>query len=395
MFLGFFYHLRHRGLAVGVQEWMTLMEGLSLGLAGESQATFYHLARCLVVKRETQLDLFDQCFLEHFKGVEAPQAVKDELEEWLKNAKMPRPLSPEELARLKKLDLDELKRLFEERMAEQKERHDGGNRWIGTGGTSPFGHGGQHPSGIRVHGTGGGRSALKVAGERRFRNLRGDAVLDTRMLSLALKRLRVLAREGTTPELDIGDTIDATARNAGDIDLKFRPSRKNAVKLLLLVDTGGSMSSYARLCDQLFSAASSLNHFKEFRHYYFHNCVYDDLFTDAYRLTTMATTKLLKDLDASWYLLMVGDAAMAPYELTASGGCIDYSVHNEEPGRVWLQRLRSRFPRSAWLNPEPVPFWDIASTQIVRKIFPEMFPLTVNGLSDAVRSLRDSRRPQR
>lgn len=387
MFFDFFQHLRARGVPVGLQEWMTLMEALQKGLADESLAGFYALARCIAVKREGDLDLYDRCFAEYFEGVEAPPEVKDELEQWLKDAKLPRALSADELARLKSLDLDELRRQFEERMREQKERHDGGNRWVGTGGTSPFGHGGFHPSGIRVHGEGGARSAIKVAAMRRFRNLRTDVVLDTRQLGLALKRLRKLAREGVTEELDLDATIAATAKNAGDIDLVFHASRKNTVKLALLMDVGGSMTMHTMISERLFSAAHGLNHFKEFRCFYFHNCPYDLVYTDMARRDGVRTLDVLKDMDDSWHLMVVGDAAMSPYELTVPGGCIDYAVHNDEPGLVWLDRLKKTVPRSVWLNPEPAPYWALPSTQLVRRVFPEMYELTLAGLESAIEQL--------
>ncbi len=387
MFTGYFFHLRRRGLAVSVQEYMTLLEALQLGLAGESLHGFYFLARSLLVKNEAHFDLFDQCFAEHFKGVEVAPGLKDELLKWLETAPLPRPLSEDELARLKTLDLDELRRQFEERLAQQKERHDGGNKWVGTGGTSPFGNAGRHPSGVRVHGESLWKTAVQVASARRFRNLRDDVVIDTRQVSLALKKLRRLARDGAHEELDIEATIRATARNAGDIDLVMRRERRNSVKVLLLMDVGGSMTAHTRVSEQLFSAAHSLNHFKEFRHYFFHNCVYDFLYSDAQRLETVQTADVLKDLGDDWYLVVVGDAAMSPYELTAPGGCIDYFHHNEDPGLVWLDRLRQRVPRAVWLNPEPLPYWEIPSAQLVRRVFNDMFPLTIAGLDGAIARL--------
>lgn len=391
MFTGFFYHLRRRGLPVSVQEWMTLLEGLKLGLASESLHGFYFLSRSVLVKSEARFDLFDQCFAEYFKGAEVPPELKDELQGWLADAPLPRPLSEEEMARLKSLDLDELRRQFEERLAEQKERHDGGNRWVGTGGTSPFGNAGRHPTGVRVHGESMWRSAVQVAAARRFRNLRSDLVLDTRQLSLALKKLRRLAREGVHEEIDVDASIRATAKNAGEIELVMRPERKNSVKVLLLMDVGGSMTAHTRVSEQLFSAAHSLNHFKEFRHYFFHNCVYDFLFTDTQRLETVSTADVLQYIGEDWYLIVVGDAAMSPFELTAPGGCIDYFHHNEDPGLVWLDRLRRRVPRAVWLNPEPAPYWEIPSAQLVRRVFADMFPLTIAGLDDGIAALRRKR----
>lgn len=392
MFVGFFFHLRRRGIKVSVSEWMALVEALGQGLAHESLAGFHHLCRIVCVKSEGLFDLYDQCFAEYFKDVEAPPDLKSDILNWLKQSLPQKTLTPAELERLRGLDLDELRRLFEERLKEQTEKHDGGNRWIGTGGTSPFGHSGAHPSGIRVGGESFGRSAMQVALKRRFKALRGDATLDTRQLSMALKKLRLLAREGAAAELDVDATIDATARNAGDIELVQRAERRNTVRLLLLIDVGGSMTQHAELCERLFSAAQKINHFRELRTLYFHNCVYDDLFTDPYRHESVPTRKLLREVDDTWRLLVVGDAAMNPAELLLPGGCIDYSTNNAEPGVVWLTRLREAMPCSVWLNPEPRAYWEIPSTQIVRKVFSDMQPLTVDGLGEAVRTLRKAGR---
>lgn len=392
MFVEFFYYLRERGLKVSTTEWLTLIEALSKGLGGASLMGFYHLARAICVKREGELDTYDQAFAEFFRDAAVPEdALKAALEEalrWLEEPIGPRPeLTPEQLAALGVRDLDELRRLFEERLAEQTERHDGGNRWIGTGGTSPFGHGGTNPAGVRVGGPGGGRSAMQVAGARRYQNLRSDRVLDVRQIGQALRQLRRLGREGRREELDVDATIDTTARNAGDIDLVFRPERRNTVKLLLLMDVGGSMTPHTRVCERLFSAAHKATHFKAFRPYYFHNCVYEKLYDDMLRGTGESTTKLLQDLERDWFCILVGDAAMHPYELKAAGGAISYGAHNATPGIVWLQRIAERFPRTVWLNPEPQRYWNIESTRLVQQVF-EMFPLTLEGLQEAIEHLR-------
>lgn len=387
MFIPFFFHLRRRGLKVSLHEWLTLVEALVRGLADESLTRFYFLCRALCIKSEAHYDLYDQCFAEYFRGVEVSANIKDEIHDWLQNPVFPRDLSAEEKQRLKELDLDELRRQFAERLAEQNERHDGGNRWVGTGGTSPFGHSGFHPSGIRVQGEGRNKSAMQIAAARAFRNLRRDSVLDTRSIGVALRGLRRWGTEGAPEELDIKATIDATARNGGDIEMVCTKARSNSVKLLLLMDVGGSMTAYTRLCETLFSAAHGLNHFKAFKTYYFHNCIYDFLFTDIQRGETIATADVLRDLDSSWHLMIVGDAAMHPMELTAPGGCIDYYMHNEEPGLVWLQKLQQRFPRSVWLNPDPPDYWQIASNRLVRRVFPDMYPLTVDGVTTAVSKL--------
>ena len=388
MFTGFFFYLRQRGIKVSLSEWVTLIEALKNGFAQESLMGFHHLCRAICVKNEGFFDLYDQCFAEYFKDVEAPLEIKTDLLEWLQQSLPQKSLSPDELQRLHTLDLEELRRQFERRLQEQHEKHDGGSHWIGTGGTSPFGHSGAHPSGIRVGGESLSRSAMQVALQRRFRSLRGDQTLDTRQLSMALKKLRVLARDGARDELDLDATIVATGRNAGDIELMYRAERRNTVRLLLLIDVGGSMTQHAELCEQLFAAAQRINHFRELRTLYFHNCIYDELYTEPERNARISTLQVLREVDDTWYLLIVGDAAMNPAELVIPGGCIDYSTHNAEPGVTWLQRLRETIPSSIWLNPEPAEYWQIPSIQIVKKIFSEMQPLSLEGLTEAVRLLR-------
>jgi uncharacterized protein with von Willebrand factor type A (vWA) domain len=310
--------------------------------------------------------------------------------EWLQNPVMPRELSAEERARMKELDLDELARRFREMLDQQKERHDGGKKYIGTGGTSPFGNGGQNPAGIRVGGGGGQRTAVKVAMRRNFRNLRDDHVLDVRQIGVALRMLRRLSREGAHEELDLDGTIAQAGKNAGEIDLVFRRPRKNAVKLVLMMDVGGSMDDHVRVCELLFSAARAAKHFKEFRPYYFHNCPYEQLYADMYLRKGPKTADLLRDLDPSWCLMIVGDAAMAPTELLQAGGSIDWYRPNSEAGIVWLQRLARRFPRAVWMNPNPPDGWWSATARRIKQLFP-MYPLTVGGLRDAVTKLRGAR----
>ncbi|MEM9554123.1 MAG: VWA domain-containing protein [Acidobacteriota bacterium] len=383
MFTGFVVHLRARGLKVTVTEWLTLMRALAEGHARADLAAFYHLARALLVKSETQFDLYDQAFAEYFRDVEARFDVTDELLSWLENPEMPRLLSDEELAALEALDFDELRSTFEQRLREQDERHDGGSRWIGTGGTSPFGHGGTNPGGIRVGGRGGGRSAVQVASERRFRNLRSDRVLDTRSIGSALRRLRRLGKDEGPEELDLDATIDQSARGGGEIELVFGPPRKNRVKLLLLMDVGGSMDPHTQLCERLFSAAHAASHFKSFESRFFHNCPYEHLFTDMEHRRGEPTADVLKRLDSTWSVIFVGDAWMSPYELTHIGGAIDLFHHNRVPGIDWLRRFRDACPRSVWLNPEPQRIWTAPSVAMVRRVFP-MFELTLDGLRDAV-----------
>jgi len=387
MFLDFLTHLRSRGLKVSLTEWMGVMQALDQGLCGESLDRFHTISRALCVKNETHLDAFDQAFASYFQGVIASPDLLARVLEWLEKPVLPRDLSPEERSRLKALDLHELRRRFQELLDTQKERHDGGNKYIGTGGTSPFGHGGYNPAGIRAGGAGGNRSALKIATRRVFRNLRDDRVLDVRQISLALSALRRLTRDGAPDELDLESTVKRAGENAGDVELVFRRARKNSVKVALLMDVGGSMDDHVHVCELVFSAARTVHHFKQLKHFYFHNCPYEQLFEDISLRRGPATVEVLRDLDPSWYVLIVGDAAMAPTELLVPGGSIDWYHPNDEPGIVWLQRIARRFPRVAWLNPLPPAGWMTTTVRHIGQIFP-MFPLTLGGLRDAVNHLR-------
>ncbi|MEZ4474571.1 MAG: VWA domain-containing protein [bacterium] len=275
--------------------------------------------------------------------------------------------------------------MFEERLKEQDERHDGGNKWIGTGGTSPFGHSGQNPQGIRVGGSGGGRLAIQIASQRRFREYRSDLTLDVRQLSVALRRLRRLGRDGRATEVDIDGTIDATAKNAGDLDVRLHPPRENRLKVLLLMDVGGSMDPFADLCSRLFSAAHGATHFREFHAFYFHNCVYEAVWRDARMTDAMTTRELLRWLQPETRLIFVGDAFMAPYELFAQYGAIDYWHHNEQAGIGWLQKLAQHFRKAAWLNPMPEQYWHHSTISAIGDIIP-MFELTRTGWTVPSRS---------
>lgn len=390
MFTAFLFHLRACGLKVSLNEWLALVEALARGHARCSLGVFYHLARAVLVKNESQFDSYDQAFAAFFHDVDMQFDLDDELLSWLENPVMPRELTAEERERLRAMDLDTLREAFEKRLREQKERHDGGSRWIGTGGTSPFGHGGIHPTGVRVGGSGGGRSAVQIAHERRFRNLRHDRVLDTRQIGGALRRLRRLARDRGPEELDVDETIDKSARNAGEIDLVFRPPRTNRVKMLLLIDVGGSMDPHAELCERLFSAAHAASHFRKFEHYFFHNCPYSKLYTDITMYEGPPTSEVLARMDRSWSVVLVGDAWMSPYELSAVGGAIDYWHQNETPGIRWLQMFRDKCPSSVWLNPEPLTVWEAPSVRMIRQVFP-MFRLTLDGITEAVDVLRGAR----
>ncbi|MBI5510341.1 MAG: VWA domain-containing protein [Deltaproteobacteria bacterium] len=390
MFVDFFLYLRETGLKVSLTEYLALVESLSKGLARAHLDVFYHLARALWIKRESDYDHYDRAFATFFRGVEAHVDLSDELLGWLANPVLPRALSPEELAALKRFDFDTLREELLQRLREQRERHDGGSHWVGTGGTSPFGHGGKNPQGIRIGGSAAGRSAVYVAESRRFRNLRHDRILDTRQIGAALKKLRQLGRDRGPEELDVEATIDKCAKNAGELELIFAPPKKNRVKLLLLMDVGGSMDPHVALCERLFSAAHAATHFKAFKHYAFHNCVYGRLYTDMTALEGPPTREVLQGLDSTWSVILVGDAWMSPYELTAVMDGFSLESREPAPGIEWLRRLRARCPTSVWLNPEPIGVWESASTRLIRQIFP-MFSLTLDGLGAAVDVLRGSK----
>ncbi|MCC7538921.1 MAG: VWA domain-containing protein, partial [Deltaproteobacteria bacterium] len=396
MFVPFLYELRSRKVPVGAQEAVALAQALQKGLHDSSLDGFYHVARSLLVHSEAHLDAFDEAFLAHFQGIEGEGVkLKDELLEWLREAAgRAEELTPEERAMLDALDPETLKRLFDETMAEQDERHDGGNRWIGTAGKSPFGNSGAARQGIRVGGAGGARSAIKTADARAYKPYRSDLTLDVRQMSMALRKLRAFAREGNEKELDLEGTIDATAKNAGELEIVVRPPRRPSTRVILMMDVGGSMDPYAHLVSRLFTAASKTTHFKELRTYYFHNCVYGrvyrtDKFDDA-----VPVRDVLKDCARHYKLIMVGDALMAPYELLHAGGSVEVGDDTRVEGIVWLSRLAEHFERSAWLNPEPRHFWSGNTIEYVRQVF-EMFPLTLEGLGDAVGHLTKGKTARR
>lgn len=388
MFLDFLYHLRDGGLKVSSTEWLSLMRALAEGHARADLNTFYHLARCLLVKRESDYDAYDRAFASYFAGIEST-SLSDELFQWLQNPVLPQ-ISDEDRAKLRGFDLDDLASRFRKLLDEQKERHDGGNRWIGTGGTSPFGHGGEHPTGIRVGGPGGGRSAVQIADARRYRNLRSDQVLDTRQIGLALRRLKRLEKDDGPEELRLDDSIDQSAKNGGEIELVFGPPRRNRIKLLLLMDVGGSMDPHAHLCERLFSAAHAANHFRKLEYRFFHNCVYQRLYSDMQNFVGEPTSQVLKRLDHTWSAIFVGDAWMAPSELTHIGGSIDYRNPSDTTGLEWLERIRRRVPNSIWLNPQSRGSWYEPTIRMIRRVFP-MFELTIDGLTEAVDVLRGAR----
>jgi uncharacterized protein len=386
MFVEFLYQLRERGVKVGPTEAMGLAQALALGLHGTRLDGFYQVARALCVHREQDLDAFDRAFAHHFKGV-PDEAVKltEELLEWLKEARPRRELSEEERALLQKLDPDKLIQDLKDRLAEQKGRHDRGSKWVGTAGTSPFGRGGENPQGLRLgEGPRGGRGALAEAEERRFRDLRSDVTLDTRQLEVALRRLRVWAHQGAQTELDLEGTIDATARNAGELEVKLKAPRRSNLRVLLLLDVGGSMDPYSEVCERLFSAAKRATHFKELRTLYFHNCVYGRLYDSVNLWKGPAITDLVQELDQSWRLIVVGDALMHPWELQSTGSRWGGSPSGS-PGLAWLAYLAEHFRHAAWLNPEPRVAWH-GTAEVIGRVFP-MFRLTIDGLGEAVQHL--------
>jgi uncharacterized protein with von Willebrand factor type A (vWA) domain len=386
MFLDFFYSLRRHRIPVSITEWMALMRALSEGYAHASLERFYVLARALLVKDVGFYDAYDLAFKETFQGIETPAEIVDEILNWLRDPKVLDGLTPEQLAMLPKLDLEALRQLFAERLKEQQERHDGGNRWMGTGGTSPFGHNGKNPAGIRVGGEGGQRSAIQVAADRRYQNYRHDRTLDIRQTQMALKKLRYLQRLGMEEELDLEATIDQTCRNGGEIELIFSPPRKNNAKVLLFMDAGGSMLPYTHLMEQLFSAAHQMTHFKDFQYYYFHNCIYEQVYTDIRMNQKTSVQALLRTLDAEYKVILVGDAYMAPEELLEPSGAIYYYHHNSTPGIEWLRRIEAHFKSCIWLNPIPARNWNRPSIALVRNVFP-MYELTLDGLDQGTKNL--------
>lgn len=385
MFVEFLYELRARKVPVGTQEAVSLARALAADLHGSSLDGFYHVARAVLIHSEAHLDDFDLAFAAHFKGVAVEaKAITEELLSWLQDPIKMREMSQEERDAIESLDLEEVLRRFEERLKEQKERHDGGNHWIGTGGTSPFGSGGVNPNGIQVGPGGGGRGgAMKTADARKYRPYRSDVVLDIRQIEVALRKLRAFAREGADRELDIEGTIDETARNAGELEIVTRPPRRPNTRVILLMDVGGSMDPYAHLMSQLFSAAKRATHWKELRTYYFHNCVYGRVYKTEGFQDPIKVPDLVAECGKHYKLVVVGDAAMAPYELLGSPGWGD---EGKVPGIAWLLSLREHFDRSVWLNPDGIGVYPHPTVDAIAKVFP-MFALTLEGLGQAVHEL--------
>jgi len=393
MLIDFFYTLRAAKLPVSVKEYLTLLEAMQADVVGPrnpdacSMDDFYYLARTALVKDEKHFDKFDRAFAAYFKGVEMlADFTKPIPADWLRK-EIERILSDEQKANAPKMDWDELMETLKKRLEEQKERHEGGSKWIGTGGTSPFGHGGSNPQGIRIGGKGGNKTAVKVWDQRAYRDYDDTQELGTRNIKVALRRLRKFAREGNDLELDLPDTIRSTAANAGWLDIKMIPERHNNVKVLLLMDVGGTMDDHIQRVEELFSAVKS--EFKHLEFYYFHNCVYDYMWKNNRRrfAEKFPTWDILRKYNKDYKLIFVGDATMSPYEILQPGGSVEYN--NEEAGAEWLQRLTHTFPKFAWINPEPQGVWQYRqSISVIQQLMGQrMYPLTLKGLEDAMRML--------
>lgn len=356
-----------------------------MGLENCSVKDFYYLARSILIKDIVYYDEYDKVFLKYFKGAEIPLEIKDEILKWLENAKKLE-LTPELLAQMKKLGLEELLELFEETLKEQKERHDGGDRWIGTGGKSPFGLNGANPAGISFSSRHGSGTAIKIAMQRYYQNYRKDIKLDIRQIQMALKKLRRFKRHGIDDELDLDETVDKTCKNGGFLEICMRPPRKNRIKILLLMDAGGSMDPYIEVVNRLFSAAFSLRFFKDFKYYFFHNCIYQLIYKNIQQNDAIEMRDVLRKCDEHYKLIIVGDAYMAPSELLDRGGSIYYNDRDGTPGIAWLRRLKDHFHKAVWINPMNSNNWGGYTVRVIRSIYP-MYPLTLEGLEDAIKKL--------
>ena len=392
MLIDFFYTLRAAKLPVSVKEFLMLLEAMEANVVGPqsdacSMDDFYYLSRTALIKDEKHFDKFDKAFGSYFKGVEMlTDFAADVPMEWLKKI-LENELTPEQKAAIEKMGWDELMQTLKKRLEEQKERHEGGSKWIGTGGTSPFGNGGYNPQGIRIGGKGGNKSAVKVWDQRAYQDYDDSIELGTRNIKVALRRLRRFAREGAEDEFDLDNTIRSTAANAGYLDIKMRPERHNNVKLLLLMDVGGTMDEHVSRVEELFSAVKG--EFKHLEFFYFHNCVYDFLWKNNRRrfAEKFDTWDVIRKYNKDHKLVFVGDATMSPYEILQPGGSVEYN--NEEAGAEWIQRLTHAYPKFAWINPEPLGVWQYRqSISIIQQLVSNrMFPLTLKGLEDAMRML--------
>lgn len=393
MLLNFLDELRSAGIPASVKEHLVLLDALEKEVIERTPEAFYYLARATYVKDEGLIDRFDQVFAKVFKGVfsDIPGNITGDIpEDWLR-AVAEKFLSPEEMEKIKSLgDWDTIMETLKKRLEEQQGRHQGGNKWIGTGGTSPFGNSGYNPEGVRIGGESRHKRAIKVWEKREFQNLDSTRELGTRNIKVALRRLRRFAREGAADELDMGATIEGTAKR-GFLDIQMRPERRNAVKLLLFLDVGGSMDPHIRLTEELFSAATS--EFKNMEFFYFHNCLYEGVWKDNRRRWSerINTWDILHKYGHDYKVIFVGDAAMSPYEITHAGGSVEHM--NEEAGAAWLERVARTYPATVWLNPEKRDYWDYSqSNRLIRQLLDErMFPLSLDGLDDAMRELSRKR----
>ncbi|MFN8266776.1 MAG: VWA domain-containing protein [Chitinophagales bacterium] len=389
MFLDFFLLLKEEGLPVSIGEYLNLLEALNKRVTQFSVEDFYFLSKTILIKHEQFLDRYDILFGQYFHGVELAELEQKEIPtDWLLK-EMNRLFTDEEKALIEKMGgLEKVMERLKQLLEEQKEKHQGGNKWIGTGGTSPFGNGGYNPEGVRIGGDGGGRSAVKVWEKRQFQNYASDVELNTRNIKLALKRLRILTREGIEDELDLHTTIEKTSRNGGYLDIEMQPAKKNRVKVLLFFDVGGSMDPYIELCEQLFSAAKA--EFKHLEFYYFHNCVYESIWKDNIMRYNdrIPTFDVLHKFNQDYRVIFVGDATMSPYELTSLGGSVEH--YNDETGIAWLQRFVTKFPNIVWLNPTNEYYWDgVPTIKAIKEIFKNrMFPMTLDGLTQAMKTLK-------
>lgn len=393
MFVHLFYTLKKYGVPVSVTELLDLNQAVQSGLVFADREELYRLIRLCMVKDERHYDKFDRAMKAYFEGIDSLDAdalvnqLKNLPKEWLDLELLEKNLTPEQRAALEKAgSLEELMKMLAERLAEQEKKHQGGNRMIGTGGTSPFGAFGDHPEGVRIGGPSRKQSAVKVWEQRQYRDLDDSQRLDTRQMQIALRRLRRFARQGAAEELDIDQTIHQTARQ-GMLDIQLRPERRNRVKVLMLFDIGGSMDAYIEQCERLFSAAKA--EFKTLEFFYFHNCLYDYVWKDNLRRSSsrMNTWDLMHTYGKDYRVIFVGDASMAPYELMSNGGSVEYT--NDESGAIWLKRMRLHFSKTAWLNPEEQSYWGYTQTiAAIRDIFDQhMFPMSLKGIEDMTRYL--------
>jgi hypothetical protein len=385
--IDFFFTLKDAKIPVSIKEFLVLLEAMQKNVIAPSLDDFYYLSRTTLVKDEAHFDKFDKAFGLYFRGIDAIFDKYPEIPlEWLQK-RIERELTPEQKAAIEKFGYDKLMDRLKELLKEQKERHEGGNKWIGTGGTSPFGNGGQNPEGIRIGGEGGNRTAVKVWEARSYRDYDDERELGTRNIKVALRRLRRFARDGAAEEFALDDTIRATAHNAGYLEIKMQPERKNNIKVLMLLDVGGTMDDHIARTEELFSAAKT--EFKNMEFFYFHNCVYDYLWKNNRRrhAERFPTWDILRKYPPDTKVIFVGDATMSPYEILQPGGSVEYN--NDEAGAEWLQRFTATFPKFIWLNPEPEGLWQYRqSIAIVRQIMNNrMFPVTIEGLERGMRML--------